>query len=45
MVDVILAAFLGFALGMLVQEIHFRRITRELDEIVERAGLNDEKKG
>lgn len=30
--DLALAATLGFALGMLYQEVHFRKITRALDE-------------
>ncbi len=36
MVDLILAALLGFALGLLVQEIHFRHISRALDDAHER---------
>ncbi|HJQ59442.1 MAG TPA: hypothetical protein VJ890_21220 [Vineibacter sp.] len=36
MIDLIAAAFLGFALGVIWQEIHFRKLTAQLDEAVRR---------
>jgi len=34
--DLILAAWLGFAIGVLWQEIHFRHIGKQLDELEKR---------
>lgn len=36
MADLVLAALLGFAVGVLWQEFHFRDIKRQLDAAVER---------
>lgn len=36
MIDLVLAAFLGFVIGVVWQEIHFAKVTKALDEAVER---------
>ena len=36
MIDLFLAALLGFAIGVLWQEFNYRKVTAALDEAVER---------
>lgn len=33
MTDLIFVALVGFAIGVMVQEFHFRRLTRQLEEM------------
>lgn len=36
MIDLACGALLGFAIGLIVQEIHFRKISNDLDELSRR---------
>ena len=36
MTDLMLAALLGFVVGVLWQEIHFRKVTAQIDDLAKR---------